>query len=609
MAAAATAPHPPGTCQSPHLPSTSMPLLKMPPPFSGCSHPCSGHCSGHCSGPLLPPPSSQPLPSTHRDPGCKGHKFAHSGLGCPLPQPCEADEGLGEEEDSSSERSSCTSTSTHQRDGKFCDCCYCEFFGHNAPPAAPTSRNYTEIREKLRSRLTRRKEELPMKGGTLGGIPGEPAVDHRDVDELLEFINSTEPKVPNSARAAKRARHKLKKKEKEKAQLAAEALKQGNRVSGSQEPRPARETLLEWPDQELDRVNSFLSSRLQEIKNTVKDSIRASFSMCELSMDSNGFSKEVAAEPEPQTLRPSNLNGSSEQRPDINLDLSPLTLGSSQGHTLQATGEPAPPWAEMRGPHPPWTEVRGPPPGITPENGLVRRLNTVPNLSRVIWVKTPKPANPSSEEPSSKEVPTCKQELPEPVTTGGKPRKGKRQGCQTKKSEAILVPRPPASIEAPSTKSQMSSPKQIGKGPEPPKVGNFTEAEEGSRGSRPGPGWADNSKTEKEKGSSWRNWPAEAKARPPEQESVQPPGPARPQNLPQGKSRSRRSRNKQEKSASLLDDVFLPKDMDGVEMDETDREVEYFKRFCLDSAKQTRQKVAVNWANFSLKKTTPSTAQ
>lgn len=51
-----------------------------------------------------------------------------------------------------------------------------------------------------------------MKGGALGGIPGEPAVDHRDVDELLEFINSTEPKVPNSARAAKRARHKLKKK-------------------------------------------------------------------------------------------------------------------------------------------------------------------------------------------------------------------------------------------------------------------------------------------------------------------------------------------------------------------------------------------------------------
>ncbi|XP_069332316.1 protein FAM193B isoform X9 [Eulemur rufifrons] len=578
-------------------------------PRPGCSHPCSGHCGGHCSGPF-PPPSSQPLPSTHsRDPGCKGHKFAHSGLACQLPQPCEADEGLGEEEDSSSERSSCTSSSTHQRDGKFCDCCYCEFFGHNAPPAAPTSRNYTEIREKLRSRLTRRKEELPMKGGALGGIPGEPAVDHRDVDELLEFINSTEPKVPNSARAAKRARHKLKKKEKEKAQLAADTLKQVNSVSGSREPRPARERLLEWPDRELDRVNSFLSSRLQEIKNTVKDSIRASFSVCELSMDSNGFSKEGASEPKPQSLTPSNLSGSSEQRPDINLDLSPLTLGSPQNHTLQAPREPAPPWAEMRGPHPPWTEVRGPPPGIIPENGLVRRLNTVPNLSRVIWVKTPKPGNPSSEEPSSKEVPSCKQELPEAVASGGKPRRGKRQGSQTKKSEVSPAPQALASLEALSAKGHSPGPKQPGKVPEPPKVGTCAEAAVGSRGSRPGPGWSGSPKTEKEKGSSWRNWPDEAKAWPPEQESVQPPGPTRPQSLPQGKGRSRRSRNKQEKPASSLDDVFLPKDMDGVEMDETDREVEYFKRFCLDSAKQTRQKVAVNWTNFSLKKTTPSTAQ
>lgn len=60
--AAAAAPHTPGACQSPHLPSTSMPLLKMPPSFSGCSHPCSGHCSG----PLLPPPGSQQLLNTHR---------------------------------------------------------------------------------------------------------------------------------------------------------------------------------------------------------------------------------------------------------------------------------------------------------------------------------------------------------------------------------------------------------------------------------------------------------------------------------------------------------------------------------------------------------------
>lgn len=444
-----------------------------------------------------------------------------------------------------------------------------------------------------------------MKGGALGGIPGEPAVDHRDVDELLEFINSTEPKVPNSARAAKRARHKLKKKEKEKARLATDTLKQVNRVSGSQELRPVQERLLGWPDQELDRVNNFLSSRLQEIKSTVKDSLCASFSMCELNLDSSGFKEEGTVEPQSQTLTPSDLNGSSEQQPDINLDLSPLTLGSLQSHTLQAPSEPVIPWAERKAPHPAWTEVRGPPPG-TPENGLVRRLNTVPNLSRVIWVKTPKAGNLSSEE-SSKEVPSCKQEPVEPVATSGKQRKSKRQGSQAKKSEAGPASWPPGNLEAPSAKSQTSSSKQPGKAPEPAKVGNCAEPGEGSRGSRPGPSWTDNPKTEK-KGSSWQNWPGEAKARTLEQESVQTPGPARPQSLSQGKGRSRRSR-KQEKSASSLDDVFLPKDMDGVEMDETDREVEYFKRFCLDSAKQTRQKVAVNWTNFSLKKTTPSTAQ
>lgn len=31
----------------------------------------------------------------------------------------------------------------------------------------------------------------------------------------------------------------------------------------------------------------------------------------------------------------------------------------------------------------------------------------------------------------------------------------------------------------------------------------------------------------------------------------------------------------------LLDDVFLPKDVDPTEMDEIDREVEYFKRYVL----------------------------
>ncbi|XP_031653952.1 protein FAM71B isoform X2 [Oncorhynchus kisutch] len=89
---------------------------------------------------------------------------------------------------------------------------------------------------------------------------------------------------------------------------------------------------------------------------------------------------------------------------------------------------------------------------------------------------------------------------------------------------------------------------------------------------------------------------------------------AQQQQQPKGKNK--KNKNKGEKTSRNIDDVFLPKDdvflpkdVDPKEMDEIDREVEYFKRFCLDSAKQTRQKVAVNWSNFTLKKVPSNAAQ
>lgn len=64
-----------------------------------------------------------------RDQACKGHKLVNGSSLCQQAA-CEGDDA--EDEDSGSERSSCASSSTNQRDGKYCDCCYCEFFGHNA---------------------------------------------------------------------------------------------------------------------------------------------------------------------------------------------------------------------------------------------------------------------------------------------------------------------------------------------------------------------------------------------------------------------------------------------------------------------------------------------
>uniref|UniRef100_A0A8C2THL8 Family with sequence similarity 193 member B n=2 Tax=Coturnix japonica TaxID=93934 RepID=A0A8C2THL8_COTJA len=599
---AGTVSHSPGSCKSPHLPPANVPLLKMPPPLSGCTHPCNGHCSTS----LIPPPASHQLPGTNRDPSCKGHKFPN-GTSCHPPQPCEADEGLGEDEDSSSERSSCTSSSTNQKDGKFCDCCYCEFFGHNAPPAAPTSRNYAEIREKLRSRLTKRKEELPQKLGH-NSSSGEPAVDHRNVDELLDYINSTEPKPLNSAKAAKRARHKQKKKEKEKAQLEAEAQKRAERApANSQNREPAEEKLLEWPELELERVNSFLSSRLQEIRNTIKDSIRASFSVYDLNLDVNDFPKKAAVLEQKNLI--SHLNGSSDLQ-DIDLALAPLSLGPTKSHSL-LRGELGPRWGDGPGELP-----------LAPtatENGVVKRLSAVPSLSRMIWVQS-KAADSAvdgdGQSPEPKEGPQPKGPEPqEQVQAGGRQRKNKRQSGQVKKGDGAVVLSGQARLENSGVKGQVLGTKHPSKPStaELQRAGGCTEVESGK-----GQPWGcSTARAEKEKSNDWKGRRAEGKAELPDLVQLptpangdrQLPPPAALGGSPQPKGKSRKNRNKVEKPNTSIDDVFLPKDLDGAEMDETDREVEYFKRFCLDSAKQTRQKVAVNWTNFTLKKTTSSAAQ
>lgn len=63
------------------------------------------------------------------------------------------------------------------------------------------------MREKLRLRLTKRKEEQPKKEE----LERDGLEDNRKVEDLLQFINSGGNKPASSAKAAKRARHKQKK--------------------------------------------------------------------------------------------------------------------------------------------------------------------------------------------------------------------------------------------------------------------------------------------------------------------------------------------------------------------------------------------------------------
>ncbi|KAL4648770.1 protein FAM193B-like [Arapaima gigas] len=592
--------HKASTCKNSHIPVVSTQHAKLGSSLTSCSHPCNGHSSGTAS---VTNPGHLPATAC-RDQSCKGHKLANGTTCHPA---CELEEG--EDEDSSSERSSCASSSTNQKDGKYCDCCYCEFFGHNAPPAAPTSRNFAEIRERLRSQLTRRKEELPQRQDSDPVVPT--AIDHRDVDELLDFINSTEPKPVNSAKAAKRARHKQKKKEKEKAlQGSSVSSCTGTHASPSEsiEGVPVATEgdagrLLEWPQLELERVNSFLTSRLEEIKNTIKDSIRASFSMYDLNLDVNDFPKKAATLEGNHLL--SHVNGSSDLQ-QINLDLSPLTLGNFKSQLVNG-----------------WEDA-------APASQDIQRLHATPNLSKLIRVRSPERCQAVSPTTASQATPLgskAQEEQPEPrfaAGGSGKVKKGKKQPQQPQQQDPWQLEQQPAnpSKVAPANEflknketqtkapglgnnSRVGSkvPSQLPRAAEPHKVpGKRPEETKVSRQTSSGsPCFGAVRQSEKSD--------SEAKGTKVDQEVE-----ARSQTLTtagfqQPKGKSKKNKIKVDKTSSSIDDVFLPKDLDPTEMDEIDREVEYFKRFCLDSAKQTRQKVAVNWSNFSLKKVQSSTAQ
>lgn len=138
--------------------------------------------------------------------------------------------------------------------------------------------------------------------------------------------------------------------------------------------------LLDWPQLELERVNSFLTSRLEEIKNTIKDSIRASFSMYDLNLDVNDFPKKAATLEGNHLL--SHLNGSSDLQ-QIDLDLAPLSLGTFKSHLDLVNG-----WDDTTTVSSPNT-TNNTPSGVPAGSKDIQRLHNTPSLSKLIRVRSP----------------------------------------------------------------------------------------------------------------------------------------------------------------------------------------------------------------------------
>uniref|UniRef100_A0A3Q1CFR1 FAM193 C-terminal domain-containing protein n=1 Tax=Amphiprion ocellaris TaxID=80972 RepID=A0A3Q1CFR1_AMPOC len=532
----------------PPAPTTHLPTMGSQP-FPKMATPVPDFVESHqglCLPPAEPPASSMdgPIsapPSVCSDPDCEGHRC--EGNGAYEHQPYDGEES--QDEDSCSEHSSSTSTSTNQKEGKYCDCCYCEFFGHGGPPAAPTSRNYAEMREKLRLRLTKRKEEQPKREEQQPVIERDGGVeDHRRVEDLLQFINSADSKPASSSKAAKRARHKQKKME-EKARLEAEAReREEQQLLEEQQRRQRQEEEEAALQKELLRLQELQQHRAAKKKKKEK-------------------AKENTAPPQnnPQPLKQTAQNV-----------LDNLHNGKSQ---LLQTLIRLPDQKEPR-----FDPVHQPnlqhSPKRTTEKGFSTDTN-IPHSPAPLHNGTstsPFDINGKVKAKQSTKMATCeaavKRAFESPKTMRVRPAEALASLPTTEQQREERSANRSASGKRQEQQQQPLT--QIKEDRKGPPVSNPS----------PSPPPASQSELTQQNG------------KPPSAESPQPKG------------KTKKSKKKKGDKNSSIDDVFLPKDidLDSTEMDETEREVEYFKRFCLDSARQTRQRLSINWSNFSLKKAT-----
>lgn len=547
-----------------HLPTMgSQPFPKMAAPAPDFMEAHQGLClpqaeppASSADGPISAPPS------VCSDPDCEGHRC--EGNGAYEHQPYDGEES--QDEDSCSEHSSSTSTSTNQKEGKYCDCCYCEFFGHGGPPAAPTSRNYAEMREKLRLRLTKRKEEQPKREEQQPIIERDGGVeDHRRVEDLLQFINSADNKPASSSKAAKRARHKQKKME-EKARLEAEAReREEQQVLEEQQRRQRQEEEEAALQKELLRLQELQQHRAAKKKKKEK-------------------AKENTAPPQnnPQPLKQTAQNV-----------LDNLQNGKSQ---LLQTLIHLPDQNETR-----FDPIPRPNTLHSPRHTSEKRFSTETNVHNCpaslhngtstsqievnSKVKAKHSAKLATCEAALKKAP----ELPKSSDVTGKLANGTAPTTTTDTKATRIRPAEalaPLLTTEPRREDRSNNRSISGKRQQHQQL--LTHIKEERRSppvSNPSPSPPPASHTEQ----------AQQNGKPPSAESPQPKGKAK-----------KNKKKKGDKMNNSIDDVFLPKDidLDSTEMDETEREVEYFKRFCLDSARQTRQRLSINWSNFSLKKAT-----
>nr|XP_039262858.1 uncharacterized protein LOC120338924 isoform X1 [Styela clava] len=141
----------------------------------------SSQTSAACSASSAPPACSEQ--HTHVNSGGTpkvkhNHSHNHQNTGSGEPTAC------CNQEECSSDAASNGQNGNSGGGSKYCDCCYCEFFGNGGPPLAPTSKNYPEMRERLRSKLNKKPRGESKDAGNHSGHHH----DERSLEEILSFI-------------------------------------------------------------------------------------------------------------------------------------------------------------------------------------------------------------------------------------------------------------------------------------------------------------------------------------------------------------------------------------------------------------------------------------
>merc|ERR1712223_890265 len=75
----------------------------------------------------------------------------------------EDDDGSDDTSSETSKATTTTASESHNKNGSHCNCCYCEVFGPGGQSVAPVSRNYPEMRERLRLLLSKKKRKNQQK--------------------------------------------------------------------------------------------------------------------------------------------------------------------------------------------------------------------------------------------------------------------------------------------------------------------------------------------------------------------------------------------------------------------------------------------------------------